>query len=279
MLEGRALPIAAVDLGRLMFESAIVEVTADGSLLCVIGECPEEIIDADNTVVYRYKYREHEQLVAAGNVLPIANPPGFPSAFGPNAFHDLADALHHYSIVRGRSDCESLRVAWRDGRRLAFVSGPEHFMRRSLELFLRDSLRHHRVTVMPEQMVNETEPVDIKVSWTEYARHALIEIKWLGKSAPPGATHWSSTYSASRAVTGANQLKNYLDKHHTRVFDPTTGYIVVFDARRSGLNPEDTDLPHDKAFRYQYQEITYPDAILNRIDFGSPVRVFLEPRC
>lgn len=276
ILDAAAICRSPQELGTLMFQTAMIEVRLDGSLYCLVGQYDETLLDPGKTLVYSYRYREHEHLIA-GTALPFPNPAGLPSALSPNAFHDLAEALRHFALIRGRSDCESLRPAWRDGRRLAFVNGPEHFMRRALEWFLRDSLRIHRVTVLPEQMVNETEPVDIKVSWTEFSRHALIEIKWLGKSAAMGAEAWSSTYTESRAVQGAIQLRDYLDQHHTRVLDPTSAYLVVFDARRWGLKPTDGILTHERAFRYQFREITYPVEIVERMDFGEPVRVFLEP--
>ncbi|WP_189189225.1 hypothetical protein [Streptomyces albiflavescens] len=232
-------------------------------------------------VSYRYAGHQKEQILTPGGAHSVPTIANFPSYFAVPYFLDLREALVRYGTISVRhAQCDIFRTTWREPARLVFVNKPEATMRRSLQQYLRASLRDHLpIQVMPEQNVNETKPVDIKVTWTASNRVALIEIKWLGLS--HDATKKTTTpYSAARAKSGAKQLAAYLDSYHSH--DPDTearGYLVVFDGRRRGVTPESTRVTYANGFHYANEEIDYPAALLARGDFDTPVRFFCEPAC
>lgn len=151
-------------------------------------------------------------------------------------------------------------------------------MRRSLTQFLRSVLR--TANVQPEQNVDETHPVDIHVSFLMTSQHAIIEIKWLGKSVKPDGSHDGTAYPQSRALAGAKQLAEYLDStHQSSPHHGARGYLVVFDGRRAGLADGVTELEAANALHYENADITYsPDYSANRDDFDPPMRMFLYPK-
>ncbi|MFD4646024.1 hypothetical protein [Streptomyces sp. NPDC058441] len=232
-------------------------------------------------VCYRYTGPQKEQILTPTGVHGVPTIANFPSYFAVPYFLDLRESLVRYGNISVRSaQCDIFRATWREPARLVFVNKPEATMRRSLQQYLRASLRDHGpIQVMPEQNVNETKPVDIKVTWTASNRVALIEIKWLGLS--HDATKQTKTpYAAGRARQGAKQLAAYLDSYHTH--DPDTearGYLVVFDGRRKSVAPESTSVNHADGFHYAMAEIDYPQDLLARHDFEAPVRFFCEPEC
>lgn len=219
----------------------------------------------------------------------IANPyTGIGSGFAPQTFVELQIALEHYGAELARfSSCKILKAIWEDDERLYLIAHPEKEkkvevqMRQSLTQHLKSSLRS--AEVRPEQNVDESKPVDIKVTWTSTRRHAVIEIKWLGKSVDESGKV-TAEYADWYARKGAVQLVGYLDSDHEYASNfITCGYLVVFDARRPGLAsknkvrgpspPAGTDLG-----TYRTQEIEFdPEYDKLRPDFHSPVRYFLEP--
>jgi hypothetical protein len=232
-------------------------------------------------VCYRYAGHQREQIVTPGGAHTVPRLGNFPSYFAVPYFLDLRESLVRYGTISVRqAQCDIFRTTWRESARLVFVNKPEATMRRSLQQYLRASLRAHGpIQVMPEQNVNETKPVDIKVTWTASNRVALIEIKWLGLS-HDAIKQTTTPYSAVRARNGAKQLADYLDSYHTH--DPDTearGYLVVFDGRRKGVTPSTTKLNSADGFHYASAEIDYPAALLARSDFDTPVRLFCEPVC
>ena len=163
-----------------------------------------------------------------------------------------------------------------------FLPKPEKGMRRSLESYLEATLRLTKgVELRPEQNVDETKPVDIKVTFTHANRRALIEIKWMGDSAPrPGETGAHHKFRTKAATDGAKQLANYLDLDKPRSTEQiVTGYLVVFDARRGGVKPDTTEIDSKRGMQYEQQEITFDPKILARPDFAPPRRMFMEPVC
>lgn len=97
-------------------------------------------------------------------------------------------------------------------------------MRDSLWQYLTAVLRSH--SVKREQVVDDSHPVDIKVTWPIISNVALIEVKWLGDS---GKIH----YRDSRANQGAKQLIEYLESSYEEEPDKNfIGYLAVFDGRR-----------------------------------------------
>jgi hypothetical protein len=150
-------------------------------------------------------------------------------------------------------------------------------MRRSLFKYLYDVLSGD-AEIRPEQIVDESHPVDIKVTWTFANRLALIEIKWIGDSRQPDGSS-ATSYRDARARSGAKQLAEYLDAnrqltptHHTK------GYLVVFDARRAGLGEGVDIVSREQGLQFERQEVEYdPEYHKERRDFAKPLRFFVEP--
>jgi len=151
-------------------------------------------------------------------------------------------------------------------------------MRKSLTNFLDISLRG--VEVRPEQVVDETHPIDIKVTWMFQAKHALIEIKWLG-TPKYDDSHLGASYTDYRARQGAKQLADYLDSNQEYApLHTQRGYLVVIDGRRQGLNPDISAVNRKMGFHYEHQELDFdPKYHEIRNDFAYPIRMFAEPKC
>lgn len=231
-------------------------------------------------IVYRYHNRE-EQIIVSGRIFRLANPAkGYPSTFCRPTFTRLIEALQDYHVRSARdSSCQLLQGAWVDQQqRWYFRAKPEEIMRKSLTQYLNNVLQD--AEVRPEQMVDESHPVDIKVTWLTSSLRAIIEIKWLGDSMDD--TRKATTlYRDARAREGAKQLAEYMDgsrSHGSTV--RTRGYLVVFDGRRRGLSETMVSLSHENGMHYRDQHITYdPDYSVERDDFEVPVRMFLNPIC
>jgi hypothetical protein len=234
---------------------------------------------AERAVVYHFAGTDH--FVLNGQLDAVPNPTGFPSAFGLPTFVDLDDALAFYSVNFARySMCEILARCWHDDRRLFLTNKPEAIMRRSLARHLRSTLRGHElVETREEQNVDESHPVDIKVTWSLSNRLALIEVKWLGDSVNEDGTASQTRYRDARAREGAQQLSDYLDANIARAPQHVTqGYLVVFDARRRGLRQPGEGISESDARYYANREIEYdPDFHQIRVDFSPPSRFYLEP--
>jgi hypothetical protein len=256
---------------------SIIQVLSNGDLLVwrETEVSPPELAVA--AVVYQYESR-NERFFAKLEDRPVPRlSVVHASVFSNPTFGDLRQALETYRTRLARvSTCEILSAAWFDSNRLHFRAKPEATMRRSLTQFLVSVLRN--AEVRPEQIVDESHPVDIKVTWMLTNRLALIEIKWLGESKHPDGSD-ATGYSASRAVDGAKQLAHYLDANHRRAADNLArGYLVVFDGRRRGLASDATTIARDKGMWYQTDDVTYvPRYHETRDDFEEPIRFFLEP--
>jgi hypothetical protein len=227
--------------------------------------------------VYTFGQKRESFTIAATKFEMERISPALTSIFSRPRFSSLLEALRDYRdrIVRA-SSCFILERAWEDkNSRVFFAPKPEVQMRRSLHQHLRAVLSD--ATTRPEQVVDETHPVDLRVDWDFSLQEAIIEIKWLGASRDAG--HITVRYSASRAIEGANQLAKYLGS--TRSSAPnreTRGYLVVIDARRRGLSDSTTTVSRENGFYYENREITYsPDHAKLRVDFEEPIRMFVEP--
>ena len=259
----------------------VIQVCHDDQLLL----WPVADLDVDalsrHGVVYVY-HASSERFRVSGTDCPVPNPDyAHASVFAIPTFRSLDDALERYKWEAVRtSRCLIFSEAWYGGEhsdRLFFESGPEHIMRRSLENYLAFSLRG--AEVRPEQNVDESHPVDIKVIWSFSNRMALIEIKWLGKAR--NNSNITKEYTQSRALEGARQLTEYLDANVRRA--PTLeakGYLVVVDARRRGLNEASTTIGCAQGMYYERMEIDFsPRYHETRSDFKEPIRMFVEPVC
>ncbi len=200
---------------------------------------------------------------------------GIESYFSSKTFSNLNDALEFYKVnFAQNSSCKILQNIWNDDNRIKLIDGAsEALMRDSLCQFLRMRLDDVR-EIMPEQNVNEKNPVDIKVFWNFSKHIALIEIKWLGKSISNVA------YSQARANKGAKQLADYIDEY--KIQEPTNiskGYLVVFDARRRKVDCDVSVLTRADLDHYSNREIEYnPDYNVLRNDFERPKRFFLKAK-
>lgn len=230
-----------------------------------------------------YTYHEREEFfVVRGEKKIILNPDSvYYSVFSIPTFSHLEEALEDYKRSKIRtSGCKIFSNAWHNGDtgdRLFFCAAPESIMRDSLTQHLKTVLK--AAEVRPEQVVDESHPVDIKVTWMMSNRIALIEIKWLGKSI--NDQNRTINYTDRRARDGATQLAQYLDANRTQVpTHQTVGYLVVIDARRRGLNPSSTSIDCIAGNYYSDREIEFnPEYQLLRRDFKKPVRMFAEPKC
>lgn len=230
---------------------------------------------SDGSLVYRY-HQGKELLFVNGVEIPLQNlHKNAHTCFAQPTFLDLEDALEIYKNEAVRlSTCYIIQEIWFDENKL-FVKGEcEFLMRRSLEQFLRTKMRG--VKVDPEYNVNETKPVDIRVTWDYLLHAALIEIKWLGNSGDSTVRHRDQ-----RARDGAGQLANYLDAEKIRSpRHDTLGYLVNIDARRRGLRAGMKEIDREDGMYYADQEIEYNPAYHEtRDDFREPLRMFSEPKC
>jgi hypothetical protein len=220
-----------------------------------------------------------EKFIIGGKPYQVPNPlPGYPSVFCKPTFSNLHSALNDYKVRHAaHTTCYLLQDAWHDDKRWWFKAKPESTMRRSLTQYLRGVLRD--ANVKPEQNVDESHPVDIHVQFTSTAQHAIIEIKWLGRSVNTETGEEATAYTKSRAIDGAKQLADYIDK--TVQSSPhygARGYLVVFDGRRKGLRIGMEALDQADALDYKEKDITYsPDYAVTRSDFHPPIRMYLHP--
>ncbi len=289
LLPATAEFVSVAELCRLTDARMAIQVTAGGALR-VLAEIPDILAVSDTAVVYVYGEDHEEYFWARGQSRPVLRlHPALQSAFAAPTFETLDDALNDYARRVARvSHCHVLnakwggggtRGAWYDDRRLFFLAKPEETLRRSLEQFLVTSLRGS-ADVRPEQNVDETQPIDIKVTFDSPRHVALIEIKWLGKSRKEDGS-MATPYYQHRAQEGADQLAAYLDANHP--YDPenkTRGFLVVIDARRRGLNEQSTTVTTADGMFYANKEIDYdPAHHITRNDFAPPLRMFVEPIC
>jgi hypothetical protein len=258
-------------------QPSLVEISDSGGLVFYnISEHDVPSLSAE-AIVYVYE-NGVERFYVGGQTFRIINPSSVhSSAFCRPTFSSLEAALDQYRTrVALDSSCYILQDAWAEPRRIFLKSKPEATMRRSLQQYLSGCFTD--AEVRPEQIVDESHPVDIKITWAETNRRALIEIKWLGRSRNEDGS-LGTVYYEGRANEGAKQLAEYLDSNKTA--GPglrTKGYLVVFDARRRGLNEQTLSLTAENGLYYQTKEITYSPAYHQmRADFALPVRFFSAP--
>jgi hypothetical protein len=233
---------------------------------------------AQTAVVYSYEgeveliYAKNEQILLE-KIAPDAA-----SRFAVPTFNSLHEALKSYEQAMIKSSsCPIFNEVWFDAKRIFLKNGPEHQMRNSLTHFLKVRLRGN-FEVRPEQVVDSSHPVDIKVTWWMTNRLALIEIKWLGQSRD--IDKLGTKHSDSRAREGAKQLADYLDANRTQApLHQTRGYLVIVDARRAKLKKTTLSVSDADGMKYRFRNLSYnPEYHLTRQDFHEPLRMFAEPR-
>jgi hypothetical protein len=250
---------------------------------CRISAQTLALADCDPAdLVYRFDQFTGEHFLIAGEKVVVESPEFFLTPFSTPTFFELEEALDGYAKDAARlGELHGLRELWRDDARLMFLPAPEKGMRRSMEHYLKATLRATKtVELRPEQNVDETKPADIKVTFSHSNRLAYIEIKWMGDSAPkPLRRGKKPNKLREKAVTdGASQLARYLDLDEVRSTENlVTGYLVVFDARRRRLKPTTRSISASDGLHYRGRDIRFDDKILQRADFAPPRRMFMEP--
>lgn len=257
--------------------TVVIQVLGDGTFLLWQGVEIDSRSLCATALVYRYNDAS-EYVLTIEEAHPIEKvQPHARSIFCAPTLADLEEALAEYSqsMVR-ETTCNILKDIWADGNRLYLKLKPEATIRQSLTNFLHSKMSR-TVEVRPEQNVDASHPVDIKLTWRENNRRAIIEIKWLGKSIDQGAE--STSYSAGRAREGAKQLDEYLTA--TKQHDPndsTIGILVVLDARRAGTAQLPATVSREDALKYERAEIEFsPRYWETRSDFRLPWRMFAMP--
>ncbi len=228
-----------------------------------------------NAIVYKWKNYE-EVIFGKNEQRPLRKNP-YDSYFAIPTYKKLDVALEDYKVrVASVSRCPYLKDVWFNNKKIYFNSSPEEFMRDSLHNFLYGQLRG--AEVRPEQNMDASHPVDIKITWSLTNRLAIIEIKWLGRSLNKDGNRITQNFTQSRALQGADQLKGYLDSNRSFAPDKITiGYLVVFDGRRRGTGSIVDNISKEAADYYANREIEYnPDYSTIRTDFAKPIRFFLE---
>jgi hypothetical protein len=268
------------NLPPLSLDPVIIQIFASGDFSVLQGTPLDPQTVAADGVAYTLDHTG-EQFYAKAESARVKNPAvGYLSIFALPTFSRLKDALEEYRVTQVRKcSCPTLEKAWQGSKRIVFRHSPEAIMRDSLTQFLKISLRGD-VEVRPEQIVDKSHPVDIKVTWFLFKRLALIEIKWLGasKSKKSGKL---TRYADHRAREGAQQLADYMDGNATQA--PTheaRGYLVVIDGRRGGVKPSTKQISSAQGFKYQNSAIHFdPEHHKIRKDFEVPFRMFIEPVC
>lgn len=272
-------PRIAQDIPSLvsMVRGACVIRIRDRGFECWSDQVIDLSVVSRNAVVYCFERGAERFIVDGANHRVPAVDTAQASFFSRPTFGDLREALQRYRHRVLASSCPLFKEAWEDENRLFFRSHAEQEMRRSLHQYLATVLRD--AEVRPEQNVDESHPVDIKVTWMFTTRLALIEIKWLGKSRDAGRI--TADHGAARANRGAKQLADYLDANRSLAPEHVTrGYLVVVDGRRRGLNPSSTSVTGEDGLHYEGVEIPFdPEYQKVRNDFDEPLRLFCEPIC
>jgi hypothetical protein len=261
-------------------ENFAIQVQPDKTWLLWKNIQPDIRPIAQKAVVYTY-YNRLEYFHAKNKSTIVTKlQTAYSSNFAIPTFDQLQDALEHYgSQMIRHSSCKLFKTVWHDENHILLKNAQEHVMRDSLTQALKCILRE--AEVRPEQSVNESKPVDIKVTWTFTNRLALIEIKWLGKSINQDTGKLTNDYTNSRATEGAKQLAHYLDLNKEQ--SPghiTRGYLVVIDARRKGVNSNTNIIDKTQGLHYKDIELIFnPEYHKIRDDFEQPIRMFAEPIC
>lgn len=271
---------ALENLTPLQGNKVVLEIKENGNVDVAIDYDLDISTVRSNGIIYTFeKHNETEKIFGKQDFKKLTPIPGADSYFAIQTFKGLEEALDYYkSKIARHSDCEILKNVWFDENRIFFKNGPEHQLRNSLTQYLKISLRN--TEARPEQVVDRSHPVDIKVTWALVNRLALIEIKWLGKSLFARKKQFTKIYTETRALSGAGQLANYLDENLRQAPSyASKGYLVIFDARRWNCNTETTTINQVNAMKYLNTDIQYnPEFHRTRTDFASPFRFFMEPK-
>ena len=282
VLSSRRKIVSFSELRVFVDSGFTLEIDSSTTALYACSGLPDlDIQEISTSAVVFWHHHGNEKFLIKENEIPLPRVfSGIQSIFALPYYENLSQALAYYRerIVQN-SECEILKKIWFEPNRLFLKAKPESKIRDSLLKYLRYTLRFG-AEVMPEQNVNETEPVDIRVTFQFSSnRVALIEIKWLGKSKhPDGAI--SAKFYAGRAIKGACQLAGYLDSYARSSSSIVKGYLVILDGRRYGLSANAKQVTRQRGMHYEQEEIRFPRAYHEeRTDFSEPLRMFAVPIC
>ena len=268
------------NLAQINGNKLTIEVRDNSELLVSVDFTPPLHLLRTNAIVYQ-RDQSFETILGKTQQASLRQIPNSQSYFSVQTYKELDAALEDYKVkvAKYSDNCPHLTTIWFDSNKIFLKPKPEHIMRDSLTYFLQIRLRN--TEVRPEQVVDKSHPVDIKVTWDFTNNLALIEIKWLGKSLAQLGKNFMKTYSRSRARKGAKQLAEYLDANKVQAANKITyGYLVVFDGRRWGTNSSTQEINVKNGLHYENEEINYnPNYTITRTDFANPIRFFMEPNC
>lgn len=263
------------------FESSLnltIQVKKVDELIVSLSEVDISLITPTN---FAYQYTsDKERFYTKMAIYDLPSIPDADSYFAIPTFKSLDIALSHYKINFVRTAfCPYIQEALCP-QKIFFKPKPEKHLRRSLEFFLKARMREY-TEIRPEQIVDESHPVDLKITWQGINHIAIIEIKWLGKSLATdgGNSRFSSTHDESRALSGARQLVEYLDSNKERTANfNTIGYLVIYDLRRKDSVVNMIKIDRDNGLFYENQEVDFnPRYHEIRKDFAKPIRMFIYP--
>ncbi len=245
----------------------------------------DDLYDINNLLEKTFVYEYHncqDIFHTKENSYIIPNLSGGESVFTISTYKDLDEALMQYkTAVVDCVTCPFIQNSIFDPNRIFFKRKPEHYLRDSLNYYLNARLRGDNIEIRPEQIIDTSHPVDIKITWGNTNHLALIEIKWLGQSINEETLDLTTGYTESRARDGAKQLADYLDGNKLQVPNHNTkGYLVVYDLRRKNINKDTRCINKENGLYYRDMDISYaPNYEAIRDDFHKPFRFFIEPRC
>lgn len=269
------------NLASIVGNTIIIEVLTNGDLQVLVDLTVDVLSLRDELLIYELTnngFYSVEKIYGKINESTLPTIPNVDSYFSIQTYKELDTALEDYGTRVARfSDCPDLRSLWADDNHLFLLPRPEHKMRDSLTDFLKNRLRN--AEVRPEQVMDKSKPVDIKITWSGTNSLAIIEIKWLGKSLPRIGNRFKQIYTHGRALDGAKQLADYLDANKIQApLKTTIGYLAIFDVRRFGCNKNSTSVTRVNGLRFANDIINFnPDYHTQRKDFARPVRFFMEP--
>lgn len=274
-------PSDFAELANLELDELHLEVKEDGRAYRRSLSADEIKALAPSAVIYRY-FQAAEVFFAGTEQKAVPRlDSSARSQFAIPTLANLREALKQYAYQDVReSTCYIFRDIWYDTNRLFVKAKSEVTMRTSLTQFLRNRIGGDH-DVLPEQNVDESHPVDIRVTPRfSNNRMMLIEIKWLGFSVAEDG-HITARHQNPRAQQGADQLVEYIDgQRQSAPSNVIHAYYVIIDARRENLREGDTTISRENGMYFENKELVFdPAHHESRKDFDPPYRMFARPLC
>ncbi len=267
----------------------VIQIFEDESIYLWNNTSIDDPEGVTNSLIYHY-YNNQEFFFANGQKIDITIT-NKGSRFA-TQFEDLLSVLKDYENSKiMHSSCSYFNKCWEDDNRLFFIGGgrgnniPEKYIQESLAEYLSTALsRGIKLETVREYNIvadySKPKPVDVKITWREANRIAIIETKFLGMVKPnSGGSPYS--YDDRRANDGLYQVKEYHDKILSDV--PTTmikSHLLVVDGRRNNLSPAQSTISYTDGMYFKDVDIKvdidkrYFDSLPG---FEKPIKVFAAP--